>query len=95
MLPRVNIGDAVPAGRGTRLHVSVECLHAADCILLWPEATHLWSATTETARVQPRTLLTNVDCSRPVGVCMSVEARLVRDSIIPTSVDLTVSTLLI
>ena len=77
-----------------RYMIACECRvsDAAECILLWPEATHLWSATTETMRVQP-SLLINVDCSWPAGVCMSVEARLVRDSIIPTSVDLTVSTL--
>ena len=46
-------------------------------------------------RARAASVLTNVDCSWPVGVCMPVEARLVRDSIRPTSVDLTVSTLLI
>ena len=44
-------------------------------------------------RARASSVLTNVDCSWPVGVCMPVEARLVRDSIRPTSVDLTVSTL--
>ena len=80
-----------------RYTIACECRvsDAAECILLWPEATHLWSATTETMRIHAATLLTYVDCSRPVDVCMSVEARLVRDSIIPTSVDPTVSTLLI
>ena len=70
MLPRVNIGDAVPAGRGTRLHVSVECLHAADCILLWPEATHLYSDTAETMRVQPRMTRTEHPAGRSASACL-------------------------
>ena len=77
----------MPAGRGNRLHVSVECLtrgrmhpHLArgDAHVVCHDGNHARAAS----------LLTDVDCSRPVGVSMSVEARLVRDSIRPTSVDL-------
>ena len=37
------------------MSMSVQCLRrVAECILLWPEATHLCSATTESMRVHPR-----------------------------------------
>ena len=72
--------------------VSVECLtrqNASSSVALGdaPVFSH------DGNRARAASLLTNVDCSWPVGVCMPVEARLVRDSIRPTSVDLTVSTL--
>ena len=88
----MSIADGMPAGRGKRVHVSVDCLTRGrmhppvargDAPVVCHDGNHAGAAS----------LLTHVDCSRPVGVCMPVEARLVRDSIRPTSVDLTVSTL--
>ena len=88
----MSIADGMPAGRGKRVHVSVDCLtrgrmHPPVARGDAPVFSH------DGNRARASSVLTNVDCSWPVGVCMPVEARLVRDSIRPTSVDLTVSTL--